>query len=119
MNRFLLIISMLFIFTTNAAAEIKVSYFHNSVRCRTCLKMEKWSKEAVKDINATYESINTDEPQNTHYLKDYGLYTKSVVVSNTNSGKWKNLDKIWQLSGNEDDFKNYIKQEVKMFMKDK
>lgn len=96
-------------------AEVNVAYFHNSVRCKTCLKMEKWSAEAVKNLNVSFDSINTDEPQNKHYLQDYRLYTKSVIVRDTQSGKWRNLDKIWELAADEERFKRYIRQEVEKF----
>ena len=106
-------------FSSIAMAEVQVSYIHNSVRCATCYRMEKWSSEAAADLNVSYQSIDTDIKENEHYLQDYSLYTKSLVISDTESGKWKNLDKIWQLSQNETEFKNYIKQEVETFMKAK
>ena len=106
------------LFSSVALAQTNVSYFHNSVRCRTCHKMEKWSLEAVKELPVVFESINTDEPENKHFLTDYGLYSKSVVVSDSQSGKWKNLDKVWNYVGNEQEFKLYIQSEVQNFMKD-
>ncbi|MCM1322664.1 MAG: nitrophenyl compound nitroreductase subunit ArsF family protein [Acetobacter sp.] len=97
-------------------AEVVVSYYHNSVRCSTCRKMETWSSEAVKDLEVRFESVNTDEPENKHFLSDYGLYTKSVVVQDTDTGKWKNLDKLWNNIGNEQAFKDYVRQEVQDFI---
>lgn len=106
------------LFSSMAQAETSVSYFHNSVRCTTCHKMEKWSSEAVKELPVVFESVNTDEPENKHFLTDYGLYSKSVVISDSQSEKWKNLDKIWNYVGNEQEFKMYIQSEVQNFLKD-
>ncbi len=106
------------LFSSIAHAETNVSYFHNSVRCATCRKMETWSSEAVKNLPVMFESVNTDEPENKHFLTDYGLYSKSVVISDSQSGKWKNLDKIWNYVGNEQEFKMYIQSEVQNFLKD-
>lgn len=103
--------------------QITVYYFHTNVRCYTCNKMERYTKEAVAERfkdnkNVVFKSVNTDEPTNKHFLKDYSLYTKSVVLTDT-QGNWKNLDKIWSLVKNEADFKAYIASGVNDFIKDK
>ena len=49
-----------------------------------------------------------DEEGNYHFVKDYGLYTKSVIISEEIDGKeirWKNLPKVWEYIGSEDKFK--------------
>ena len=63
--------------------------------------------------------LNTDEPENRHYLDDYQLYTKSLVLSKIEDGKetdWENLEKVWQLLGDKDDFIQYVQTEVKSFL---
>jgi len=55
-------------------------------------------------------------------VKDYELYTKSVVLSETKNGKevrWKNLDKVWTLLGDEAAFKKYVRDEVSAYLKSK
>lgn len=116
MQKIIFSLLSLCLFGSIAHAETNVSYFHNSVRCATCHKMEKWSSEAVKELPVVFESVNTDEAENKHFLTDYGLYSKSVVVRDTASGKWKNLDKIWNHVGNEQEFKLYIQSEVQNFL---
>lgn len=99
-----------------AEQSITAYYFHSNVRCSTCRNIERMSKEAVATIpNVKFKEINTDEPENKHYLADYGLYTKSVVLVDS-TGKWKNLDKIWDLVRTEPEFKAYIIQETNTFM---
>lgn len=99
-----------------AAAETVLSYYHNSIRCNTCHNMEKWTSETADSLPIKFTAVNTDEPENKHFLTDYGLYTKSVIVSDSESGKWKNLDKIWNYAGSETDFKAYVKKEVEDFI---
>ena len=110
--------------------KVIVTYFHGNARCVTCRKIEAWTEQAVlgaylKDIQAKrleWRVINVDEKPNQHYLKDYKLYTKSVIVSDVAKGKetrWKNLDKVWNLVGDEAKFKDYIRAEVAAHLKGK
>jgi hypothetical protein len=113
-----------------AARKVVVTYFHGNVRCATCRRIEAWTEQAVlgsflKDIQAKrveWRVINVDETPNQHYLKDYRLYTKSVIVSDVVKGKearWKNLDRIWNLVDDEAKFKEYIRAEVAAYLKAK
>lgn len=100
-----------------------VTYFHNSIRCFTCRKIEELSAEIVKNNfadelkNGTliWRVINVDEPENQHYADDYKLYTKSLIVSEMQQGKeirWKNLEKIWTLIRDDAKFEAYITSEI-------
>lgn len=119
----ILIIASLFLCVSNLAyakdKKITAYYFHGDIRCVTCNKIEKYTKEALDenfkyDKNILFKSVNTDEFANQHFLTDYELYTKSLVLVDE-AGNWKNLDKIWILSGNEYELKNYIVNEVNKF----
>ena len=107
--------------TNNEMAEqsdVTAYYFHSNVRCSTCRNIERMTKEAISTLpDVKFETVNTDEAENKHFLTDYGLYTKSVVLV-SQDGKWKNLDKIWNYVGNEQEFKMYIQSEVQNFLKD-
>jgi hypothetical protein len=107
--------------------QVVVYYFHGNKRCLTCKKIERLTQEAVKEffsdeINTglvTMKVINVDEPENSHFAKDYQLFTKSVVVSDTQNGKekqWKNLQRIWELVHNDGAFKTYIRDEIKAYL---
>lgn len=125
MKKILVLLVMLFGLCGVVKAEtnkITVYYFHTNVRCMTCNKMEKYTQESIlndfKDNpDVVFKAVNTDEPANKHFLKDYGLYTKSVVLAD-NKGNWKNLDKIWSLVRKENDFKRYITTETNTFIKE-
>ena len=107
--------------------QVVVYYFHGSKRCVTCKKLEAYSDEAVKsgfgeelkEGVLEWRVVNTDEPENAHFLKDYQLITKSVVVVEMVDGKqkrWRNLKKIWQLVGDKDEFVAYVQGGVREYL---
>lgn len=56
---------------------------------------------------------------NEHFVNDYQLYTKSLILSLVKDGKEvksKNLDKIWQLARNKQKFIDYVTGEINGFM---
>jgi hypothetical protein len=63
--------------------------------------------------------VNLDEPENAHFAKDYSLHTKSVIVSELKGGReirWKNLEKVWPLLGDQPAFEQYVEKEVRAFL---
>lgn len=93
--------------------QVLVYYFHGDVRCPTCYKLESYAKEAVETYfgdgvasgDLEWWPVNVDKPENAHYVKDYQLVTKAVVLSEVVGGvesNWKNLDQIWNLVGDKD-----------------
>ena len=56
-----------------------------------------------------------------HFIRDYKLYTKSLVLSLVKDNQqieWKNLTKIWQYARNKDMFFNYVKEELSSFLRE-
>jgi len=104
--------------------KVVVYYFHGNKRCNTCKRIEQLTREAVENFFSDEMStglvelkvINVDEPENKHFVKKYQLFTKSVIVSDTQSGRekqWKNLQRIWELVHSDQAFKEYIRDEIK------
>ncbi len=104
-----------------------VYYFMTSVRCENCINFEKYTtellnttfSEPMNEKTLTWEMINLDEPQNRHFIKDYSLFTKSIILVHYRNGiqsEWKNLDQIWTLVGDKTAFQNYISTEMKTFL---
>jgi hypothetical protein len=102
-------------------------YFHGDLRCSNCYKIEKYSKEAIGKYFAKelasgeleYKTINIDEKLNEHFVKDYKLYTKSLIISKIKDGKeveYKNLEKVWNYLDNKEAFYNYVKEEIAKFL---
>jgi thiol-disulfide isomerase/thioredoxin len=107
--------------------RIVVTYFHTTQRCASCKKIEAYTTEAVQKAFAAeiekgrviWRLVNTDEKENKHFVKDYQLYTKSVVVSEEINGKqerWKNLPKIWELLGDKPAFLFYVREETEAYL---
>jgi hypothetical protein len=110
-----------------AAHKVIAYYFHTNTRCSTCIKIEAYSKEAIdkgfpEEIkNGTLEMriVNYERPQNRHFMQDYKLVSKSLILVNTVNGKqteWTNLKLVWQLTGNKEAFLNYVRKEVRNYL---
>jgi len=111
----------------DTASRVVVYYLHSNRRCATCKKLEAYSEEAVasgfetqlEDSLIVWQVVNFEEEDNEHYVKDYGLYTQSLVLSRLQGDKeveWKNLDKIWKLVGNKKEFISYVQEELNAFL---
>ncbi|MFZ1683964.1 MAG: nitrophenyl compound nitroreductase subunit ArsF family protein [Candidatus Zixiibacteriota bacterium] len=107
--------------------QVVAYYFHGNVRCASCLKIEAYTREAIdsafaaelKDNRLVWRVINTDSTCNEHYLSDYKLFTKSVVLSDLHNGKetrWQNLEKVWELLNDQALFHAYICDELTPYM---
>ena len=110
--------------------KVTVFYFHGNVRCYTCNLIEQLTSEAVEEAfgeemkNGVVELkvINVEEAENEHFVRDYQLYSKSVIVSDLIQGKqerWKNLQRVWELVRNDEAFKRYVQKEVKEYLQGK
>ena len=102
-------------------------YFHATQRCATCRKLEAYSHDAItqgfeqqlKDGTLTWRTVNTDEPENTHFVNDYKLYTRSLVIVKLQDGRqadWKNLERIWDLVDDKAGFIQYVQREINAFL---
>jgi hypothetical protein len=107
--------------------RLQVMYLHGAARCRTCLRIESLTRQALEqgmpgEVEAgeiEWSSVDTDLPKNAHLLQKYQLHTKSVVVSERLGNRelrWKNLDRVWDLVGDDAAFKGYIQTEVRAWM---
>ncbi len=113
--------------TVAPSHKVIAYYFHGNKRCVTCRKLEAYTAEAIdsafgeqlKAGTLEWQVVNTDSTGNEHFVQDYQLYTKTVILSAVDKGKqisWKNLDKIWELVGDRDKFHTYIQDEVRLFI---
>ena len=104
-------------------------YFHGTFRCPTCHKLEQYSREAIEanfkneltSGKMVFKTVNVDEKANEHFVNDYQLYTKSLVISLVRGGKeekFKNLTKIWEYVGNKQRFYDYVWDEIATFLKE-
>lgn len=107
--------------------DVVVYYFHTTYRCASCMQIEQLTAEALdeefseemKEGFIEFNVLNMEEAKNNHFIQDYELFTKSVIVADIEQGKqirWKNLIKVWSLLNNNEEFKKYIKSEVEDFL---
>ena len=108
-------------------AKVIAYYFHTTSRCQSCYTIERYTKEAIESNfedelssgKLVFKLVNIEEKENEHFLSDYQLYTKSVVLSLVKDGKEirsKNLKQVWELLRNRDMFYKYIKEETRGFL---
>ncbi len=134
-KRFLALIILILLLTIRttivftADAKIIAYYFHGNARCPTCHKMEQYTKEAIeenfKDELANgllvVKTVNVEEKENEHFVNDYQLYTKALIISRVKNGKetqHKNLAKIWEYVRDKKKFFNYVTTEINNYLKD-
>jgi hypothetical protein len=109
------------------AHKVIAYYFHTNTRCSTCIKIEQYSKEAIEKgfpeelKNGALEMriVNYENPENRHYIQDYKLVSKSLILVNMVNGKqteWTNLKVVWQLTERKDAFLNYVRREVRGYL---
>jgi len=110
-----------------SSQKVVFYYFHGTTRCPTCRKFEAFSREALQqmfrdeleDGRLKWQVVNVDKPGNGHFVTDYQLHTRAIVISKIKDGKqtgWKNLDKIWELVGDKAVFVKYVQDEVAMYL---
>ena len=59
--------------------------------------------------------VNLESKGNDHYIDDFQLITRSVVLAVEQGGKvieYRRLDGVWQLFTDEQKFTNYIYREI-------
>lgn len=106
---------------------VVVFYFHGNVRCATCKKIEAYADEAVhsgfpeafEEGALAWRVVNIDDDGNKHFVRDFQLVTRSVVLAEFRDGevvRWQNLDKVWQLVRDKERFVDYIQSETTEFL---
>ncbi len=110
-------------------SKVIAYYFHGIFRCTTCQNIEKYSKEAIEHYFANelkngkleFKPLNVEEAENRHYIQDYQLFSRALVISLVKQDKevtWKNLTDVWKHVGDKEKFFQYVKKEVETFLKD-
>jgi len=101
-------------------------YFHGTQRCVTCRTIETYTEESLKTNfpeelekgTLEWRAVNIEEPEYEHFIGDYELSTRSVIlveIHNGNPNRWKNLDKVWELVRDKPAFIAYVEKEIKNF----
>jgi hypothetical protein len=103
---------------------IQVTYFSSDVRCYTCVRIERLTRECVERNFAPelqsgrvqFRIVNLDRPGNERFIQDYRLISKTVIVSDLALGeevRWENLQNVWTKQKDEGAFEAYIVDAVR------
>lgn len=114
----------------SSAPQFIAYYFHTNKRCGTCKRIEQWAEEAVtthlKDELAAgrlqWKALNVQQAENEHFIHDFQLYSKSVIIAEYRDGKpvrWDNLKDVWRLNRNKPEYLEYVAGGIKAFMEKK
>lgn len=115
------------------ASKYVAYYFYTSRRCGPCTRIEQWSQAAVEQTfqdeiaagRLQWQALNVEKPENKHFVKDFQLYTKSVIIAEYAENRdgqpirWKNLADVWRLYHDEEKYFDYVAREVRAFMEKK
>ena len=110
-----------------AEQAIIVYYFHGDKRCKTCRTIEAYAEEALqsrfsKELESgllKWKVVNFDQPENKHFLDDFGLYSSSVVIVESDGEKivrHEILPEVWSLVREKQSFFAYLNTAVRKYL---
>ncbi len=102
---------------------VVVTYFTTNVRCPSCRQIEALARQAVATHfgagenrdRIVFQVINTDLPENRHFVDHYQIAAKTVIVSRRENGAetdWINLQDVWLKLGDPAGFDAYVTEAV-------
>jgi hypothetical protein len=109
------------------AAQVVAYYFHATVRCETCLTIEKQAESVMaRRFGAelarrelAFRTVDYNQPENAHFLKDYKLSSPSLVLVRQKAGtdqQWKVLERTWDLVKFPPVLDQYIEEETRKLL---
>jgi len=112
--------------TVNQQPHVVMTYFTTNVRCVSCRKIEALTREtaeirhaaAIADGRLVFQVINTDDPGMAHYISEYELVSKTVVLSRRESGgevEWKNMGDVWNHLNDPEMFHAYLGEQLEQW----
>ena len=107
----------------NPTDGLVVYCFHGDFHCATCDHIEQYTHKAlVGKFVAWFERgklfwkvVNVDQPANAHFVQEYRVVSGAVVLATFRGGRevrWRNLNEVWDLVHNEDEFVQYVQVEI-------
>jgi len=115
--------------TLEESRTVVVYYFHGNRRCNTCRTIEAYTEEAVQSGfpdelgsgSIEWRAVNVDQPENSHFIDDFALSTRTVVLVDMRNGeqaKWTKLEKVWELVHDRTRFFDYIQGNLVDFLEE-
>ena len=89
----------------------------------TCNRIEVLTKQAhqvnfadrLADGKVVFRSVNDDEPANEHYIRDFQLSTRTVVMRR--GDRYEKFDQVWNLVREPEQFMQYIGNGLERMLK--
>lgn len=105
--------------TSTAKANIEIIQFHSEHRCVTCQKIEKLTRETLKDLNGIpFSLVNVDDTKNEKKAEEFEAAGTALFLYNPKTGKKKDLtDFAFMTAGDDAKFKAELKSEIEKFIK--
>jgi len=102
-------------------------YFHRTMRCPTCLSIEKQAREAIEagygdaleSGQLEWHAVNIETPGNEHFEQDFELESSALVLVEMAGDevlRWKNLTSVWELVEDPPAFQLYVWTELADFL---
>ena len=109
--------------------KIEVIYFHATIRCESCLLIERQTRETIEQVYSTnlkdgtlsFSSLDFQDEQNSELAERYEIDSQTLIVQISNGSKvikWKKLEKIWEYMNNYEKFRKYIVEEINEYLKE-
>jgi hypothetical protein len=103
--------------------RLVVYYFDMGKDCSTCLNLETYThetlethfSEALSSGEIRWETVDVDQEEHGHFVEEFGLYTKSVVLATLAQGDivaHNNLSRIWELVYDKEAYVDYVRAQV-------
>jgi len=104
-----------------ALQGVTVFYFHGNMRCVSCMTVERLTvncltsefSSEIRDGLLSVEIVNVEIRENEHYVTDFELGTRTVVIRDPLGG-WRRLDRVWELTSDSVAFHRYITEETEI-----
>ena len=107
----------------DASHTVIAYYFHRTVRCPGCLQIEFMADQAIRETfdqelkegNLVWLVLNMEEPDNQEFVDEYDVDASTLLLTDSVSngkGRWKKLEKVWELMREPEAFGRYVEKEV-------
>lgn len=105
-------------------AHLVVYYFYGNRRCYSCVTIQRLTQKALEQGFADelrrgkieWRPTNVETPETQHFIADYRLSSQSVILSQVKNGQqvgWQNLQQVWYLLGNAEEFIAYVQDGIR------
>jgi len=107
-----------------AESRFSAVYFHSPHRCPTCRKIESFALEAltpeIEDGMIAWRTADYTSDSNASLVDQFKVFTSTVVLVEAKDDKvvrWKNLEEVWDHTGDPKGFTDFVNQAWAEFKK--